>query len=128
MQLRTENATAFDITVGDAVLTVCPLAASALSRLRQKYTKIVRGVEQVDGVALTREMFDRVVVGFKKNLTDNNGKALVCDTETKAAICEHNGGFVGEVLAEIESVEAARRAGELGNSKPGASGTSSQAK
>lgn len=128
MKLRTSaNPEGFQIIVGDATLTVNPMAASAMSRLRQKHTTINRGVEKVNGSEMTKEMFDRVVLSWD-GITDEDGKPLACTSENKRLVYEHNPDFAADVLKEMEAVAADRRMGEEGNSQPGPSGTSAQAK
>ncbi|MFA7347263.1 MAG: hypothetical protein WCZ86_05845 [Desulfurivibrionaceae bacterium] len=128
MKLQTTaNQEGFQITVGDATLTVNPMSSSALGRLRQKHTTIKRGVEKVDGAALTAEMFDRVVLDWN-GIQDENGNPLACTSETKRAVYEHNGDFVGDVLKKMDDVDSERRMGLEGNLLPGLSGTSPKGK
>lgn len=128
MKLRTTSSPdGFPIIVGDATLIVNPMSASALSRLRQKHTKIKRGVEQTDGSEMTKEMFDRVIISWT-GINDEDENPLPCTAENKRLVYEHNADFATDVLKEMEAVAAERRLGEEGNLPPGPSGTSAQAK
>ena len=76
MRLKTKkNAEGFQITVGNASLTVNPLTTSELSKLRNAHTTIKRGVEKTNGREMTAEMFDRVVLGWDI-LKDKDGKQI----------------------------------------------------
>lgn len=126
--ITTSNPEGFTVTVQGAPIVACPLSSSAYSRLRAKHAKIKRGVEKIDGVALTKELFDLTAKSWGAEIQDETGTPLECTSANKRLICEHNMAFVNEFLEEVESVEEARRNGELGNSQPGPSGTSPWAK
>ncbi len=128
MKLRTSaTPEGFPIIVGDATITVNPMSASAMSRLRQKHSNINRGVEKLNGSEMTKEMFDRVVLAWD-GIQDEHDNPLPCTSENKRLVYEHNPDFAADVLKEMEAVAAERRMGEEGNSQPGPSGTSPQAK
>ena len=127
MKLRTTSSyEGFPVTVGDATIIVNPMSSSALSRLRQKHTTINRGVEKINGSAMTCDMFDRVVLSWS-GINSEDGCPLACTSENKRLVYEHNSDFAADVLKEMEAVAAERRLGEEGNSQPGPSGTSVQA-
>lgn len=141
MKLKTKrNPEGFSIIVGNASITVEPLSSSELSKLRQAHATIKRGVEKVNGAAMTVEMFDRVVLGWDvlkdedgkpvpgSGINDESGNPLACTSENKRVIYEHNPDFVADVLKEMDEVAAERRLGLEGNSLPGLSGTSPKGK
>lgn len=129
MKLRTTAAAeGFPVIVGNATITVNPMSASAMSRLREKHSTINRGIEKVNGSAMTAEMFDRIVLAWDDAIQDESGNTIPCTSENKRAVYEYNPDFAAEVLKEMEAVVEERRLGEEGNSQPGPSGTSAQAK
>ena len=129
MKLRTStNPAGFMIKVGGAAITVRPMSSTALASLRHEHTTFTRSGEEVNGAELAKEMFDRVVLAWDDTVKDENGKPLPCTTENKRAVAEYDSAFVGEVLATMDAADKMRRLGEEGNSKPGPSGTSPQAK
>lgn len=141
MRLKTKKSAAgFQITVGNASITVNPLTASELSRLRAAHTTIKRGMEKTNGREMTAEMFDRVVLGWDilkdkdgktipgSGINDEEGNPLACTSENKRVIYEHNSDFVAEVLKEMDDVEAESRLVLEGNLPPGLSGTSPKGK
>lgn len=128
MKLRTKKSLeGFPITIGDAIITVNPMSASEMTRLRESHSKIKRGVEKINGAAMTAEMFDRVALGWE-GINDEDGKPIACTRENKLMIYEQNPDFVAEVLREMDDVAAERRVGMEGNLLPGPSGTSAKGK
>ena len=141
MNLKTKpSTTGFPIIVGNASLTVDPMAASELTRLREAHTTFKRGVEKVNGAKLTAAMFDRVVLGWGplkdadgkiipgSGINDEDGNPLDCTSENKRTIYEHNPDFVADVLKEMDEEAAERRLRLEGNLPPGLSGTSPKGK
>lgn len=141
MNLKTKSSsTGFAITVGNASLTVDPMSASELTRLREAHTTVKRGVEKVDGTKLTAAMFDRVVKGWGpvcdadgktvpgSGINDEDGTPLECTSANKRLIYEHNPDFVADVLKEMDEQNAERRLSQEGNLPPLLSGTSAKGK
>ncbi len=123
-RLRTTPASPLTIMVGGASIQVCPLSSSALSNMRRRHTTIKRGAEVIDGPALTKEIFDATVKGWDDQVKDEAGQPLPCTSEIKRLLCEHDAGFVSDVLAETDEADKLRRASEQGNLPPGPNGTS----
>lgn len=129
MKLKTASSPeGFPVTIGGSTITVNPMSASQMGNLRKKHTTITRGVEHTDGVEMSKEMFDRIVLGWDDTITDEHDSPLLCTTANKRLVYEHNSGFAADVMAEMDRVETHRRKSEEGNSQPGPSGTSDQAK
>lgn len=141
MKLKTKpSSTGFPIIVGNASVTVNPLASSELNRLREVHSKIKRGVEKLNGAAMTAEMFDRVVLSWAtlkdqdgktvpgSGINDEDGNPLACTSENKRLIYEYNPDFVAEVLKEMDDKAGEQRLGLEGNLPPGPSGTSPKGK
>lgn len=127
MKLRTTKANNITIIVGGINISGAPLQASELSALRRKHTRIIQGVEVVDGAELTIELFDREVTGWDAKSLET-GEDIPCTAGQKRIVYENNPDFVAEVMAKLSAAAAAERSEEQGNSQPGPSTTSAQAK
>ena len=126
MRLRTTKAKQITIVVNGITVTGAPLQSSELAALRKKHARIVQGVELVDAAELTIEIFDREVTDWDARSLETD-EPIPCTAGQKRIVYENNPDFVAEVLAKLTSAAAAERCAEMGNSKPGPSGTSVQA-
>ena len=126
MRLRTTKANNITVVVGGITVKGAPLQASELSVLRKKHTRIMQGIEVIDGAELTIELFSREVEDWDATSLET-GAPIPCTAEQKRIVYENNPDFVAEVMAKLSATAAAERSAELGNLKPGPSGSSAQA-
>ena len=96
----------FEVVVDGATFYVTPMSNSAMTRLRKKHTKTVRGVETVDVDALYYERVDMTIKGWKEgDLLDANGKPLPCTSETKRILADRNARIAIEVLRLTDELD-----------------------
>ena len=109
MRLKTKKDT-FVIEIGDSKTVVLPLTNSQMNALRSKHTRLKRGVERVDGAAVSREMFMRVVQSWE-GMEDENGNPLECNRENKLLVYENDEDYVLKIFEAIDAKSEER--GEL---------------
>lgn len=109
MRLKTRKDT-FVIELGDSKTTVLPLTSSQSSTLRAKHTRFKRGAEKVDGAAIAREMFLRVVKSWE-GMEDESNNLLECNEENKRLIYENDDDYVLKIFEAVDARSEER--GEL---------------
>lgn len=107
MKIRTKESTTYARDVGGITYYLQPLTKSETERLRSQYSKWnhKRREEVVDIPAFINARFMKCVVGWEKgHITDEEGKELPVDDNTKKLILEYNYDHALEVLGEVDKL------------------------
>jgi hypothetical protein len=99
---RSENES-YWIEVGGGRFRVCPTSLSEDNNMRQRYTRIKRGVEVVDSTALLKARFRRVVTGWE-DVEVNGNKKPECTAENKNYVVEWFTDIAMEVLTQANDI------------------------
>lgn len=91
----------------EVTLTVEPLSATEVMELLKKHKRysFVNGqkMEEFDDLALRKERFHRLVVGWK-GVEDEEGNPLKCDEASKGMILEYESDFVNKVFEAVDAL------------------------
>jgi len=108
MKIRTKKATV-RVEVDGVIFEVAQITHAEINLVKARHTVTDRkGKQEVDINFVGQSLFDKRVVGWVGDITDEEGKLLVCNTATKALLWEYDNEFAGRIMGAANDALEAR--------------------